>query len=307
MESKMKKEDPTGQKFNFLTYIEKDKERTKTNNWWFQCDCGNKKSIASAKVKSGHTKSCGCLKQPDLTGKKFGKYTFIRWDSVKNKMTYWLCRCDCGVEKVVDSSKVKSGHAKSCGCIRKEDLTGQKFNRYTFIQWDSVDKNGFAKWLCRCDCGVEKVVHASSVKSGKAKSCGCYQKEEAAKRCGKNSPSWNHNITDKERDENKKRNISPKSRKWLVKIFIRDNRTCQICGIINKNIQVHHIYSWHSHKNLRYVTSNGVTLCEQCHKEFHKIYTYKNNTRKQFNKFKKQKLKTEQNRITTYLYNRCHQ
>ena len=31
--------------------------------------------------------------------------------------------------------------------------------------------------------------------------------------------------------------------------------------------------------------TNGVTLCEDCHKEFHKIYGYGNNTEKQYEEF----------------------
>lgn len=51
----------------------------------------------------------------DLTGKRFGKFTVIARDSRKGA-TYWLCRCDCGNEKVVDGSMIRSGEAaKSCG------------------------------------------------------------------------------------------------------------------------------------------------------------------------------------------------
>lgn len=30
-------------------------------------------------------------------------------------------------------------------------------------------------WLCRCTCGNYKLIHASSLRSGRAKSCGCRQ------------------------------------------------------------------------------------------------------------------------------------
>lgn len=32
----------------------------------------------------------------------------------------WLCRCDCGKEKVLQGKLIKSGNTKSCGCLRDE-------------------------------------------------------------------------------------------------------------------------------------------------------------------------------------------
>lgn len=40
----------------------------------------------------------------------------------------------------------------------------------------SIIANAKGGWLCRCDCGTEKVVRAQALKSGSTKSCGCYQK-----------------------------------------------------------------------------------------------------------------------------------
>ena len=48
------------------------------------------------------------------------------------------------------------------------NITGQKFNMLTVLK--HVKGN---KWLCRCDCGTEKVMRNSDFKSGKSKSCGC--------------------------------------------------------------------------------------------------------------------------------------
>lgn len=43
---------------------------------------------------------------------------------------------------------------------------------------------------------------------------------------------------------------------------------CQSCGTKN-DIQAHHIKHWKDNKNERYVVSNGVTLCRQCHLNAH--------------------------------------
>lgn len=60
-----------------------------------------------------------------------------------------------------------------------KDLTGQRFGRLTVIRKGNTDtKAKTAKWLCRCDCGNEKVILARSLQTGKTQSCGCLQKEK---------------------------------------------------------------------------------------------------------------------------------
>lgn len=56
----------------------------------------------------------------------------------------------------------------------KLNLIGQRFGRWTVIE-PAENKNGLTMWLCRCDCGTEKTVRTSHLKSGRSKSCGCHQ------------------------------------------------------------------------------------------------------------------------------------
>lgn len=32
-------------------------------------------------------------------------------------VTFWICKCDCGNETIVQSSHLRSGHTQSCGCL----------------------------------------------------------------------------------------------------------------------------------------------------------------------------------------------
>lgn len=50
----------------------------------------------------------------DLTGKRFGKWLVLSISDKRQRL--WLCRCDCGTEKIVDGSSLKSGTSKSCRC-----------------------------------------------------------------------------------------------------------------------------------------------------------------------------------------------
>ena len=52
----------------------------------------------------------------DISGLKFGKLTALEIRG-KNKREYlWYCECDCGGNKVVPGSYLRTGHTTSCGC-----------------------------------------------------------------------------------------------------------------------------------------------------------------------------------------------
>ena len=38
----------------------------------------------------------------------------------KSNRIFWLCKCDCGKEIIVQGSNLQSGHTKSCGCFNRE-------------------------------------------------------------------------------------------------------------------------------------------------------------------------------------------
>lgn len=59
----------------------------------------------------------------DLIGQKFGRLTVLRFvDQTKFRHSRWLCKCDCGIEKIIVAYDLKNGHTKSCGCLQKEQL-----------------------------------------------------------------------------------------------------------------------------------------------------------------------------------------
>ncbi len=57
----------------------------------------------------------------DLTGNKYGRLTVVGLSDKKSgRKSFWVCKCDCGNEKLVRSDSLKSGDVKSCGCLKKE-------------------------------------------------------------------------------------------------------------------------------------------------------------------------------------------
>ncbi len=61
------------------------------------------------------------------------------------------------------------------------NLIGQKFGRLIVIQRMDNNKWGNLYWLCKCDCGNEKIVRGSSLQSSNTQSCGCFKIEKATK------------------------------------------------------------------------------------------------------------------------------
>ena len=59
-----------------------------------------------------------------LVGTKFSRLVVMGLSHSDGRgRPYVLCRCDCGAEKSVSLSHLRSGSIKSCGCIRKEQLS----------------------------------------------------------------------------------------------------------------------------------------------------------------------------------------
>lgn len=67
----------------------------------------------------------------DFIGKKFGRLTVIAFVSKdKSRKHMFLCKCDCGKEKVVSRNNLVTGTTKSCGCIKVE-LLKSKAKKYS--------------------------------------------------------------------------------------------------------------------------------------------------------------------------------
>lgn len=98
---------------------------------------------------------------------------------------------------------------------------------------------------------------------------------------GENNNKFNPNLTDEERWLKRKLYGKESYAKWRTSVFERDKYSCVLCGVKGK-INAHHKNSWDKHPNDRLNVENGVTLCVECHKDFHKKYGAGNNTKQQF-------------------------
>lgn len=142
--------DLTGREYeNFRVLRQGDGRFTKggqyKSTWICKCVCGREFEVDGEKIRCGKVYSCGCLRYANrdrfyenLVGKKFGRLTVIRRlepEEVQTEQYNWLCRCDCGNEVKASANKLKTGHTKSCGCLKKEfsigDITRTHGMRHT--------------------------------------------------------------------------------------------------------------------------------------------------------------------------------
>ncbi|MEE0478891.1 MAG: AP2 domain-containing protein [Acutalibacteraceae bacterium] len=60
------------------------------------------------------------------------------------------------------------------------DLTGLRFGRLYVVKRAERNIGSHSAWLCRCDCGSEKIIRGDHLRYGKTISCGCYENEARA-------------------------------------------------------------------------------------------------------------------------------
>lgn len=144
----------------------------------------------------------------------------------------------------------------------------------------------FSKVEYKCDgCGNIILVTPYQIKSQKHIFCSkeCFKNNIGEFYSGENNSNWNKNLTDEDRNDLRR---YPEYYEWRDSVFKKDNYTCQCCGSSKSGtLKSHHKDGYNWCIDRRTDILNGVTLCDDCHKLFHSIYGYGNNTEQQFNEF----------------------
>ena len=151
------------------------------------------------------------------------------------------------------------------------DLTGRLFGRLLVIN-RVRDKIG-VYYLCRCNCGNEKIVRASHLVSNKIQSCRCLNAEKTAKVNRYKSGEANFNLLYNTYIQNAKKrklifSISKEDFKGIVA------RNCFYCGTAPTN-STNHQRTFGAflsngvdrvNNNIGYETGNCVPCCTTCNK-----------------------------------------
>jgi len=118
--------------------------------------------------------------------------------------------------------------------MRVRNIKGERFGRFIVLERAPNRRLSSGQsvvfWKCRCDCGQIKEVRGTNLCNGNSKSCGCFHREEAARRVRErfiNSPKhsrvlWYY-----------KRNAKTRGVKWNLskeEFFKLIQEDCYFCG-----------------------------------------------------------------------------
>lgn len=120
-----------GKQFGMLTGLRRTDRKDPHNGWIWEwaCNCGSIVELPVKNVTSGRVKSCGCLAEKDITGKRFGRLVAIcPTEKRERRQIVWKFRCDCGQETEKPGYLVASGSIQSCGCLNRE-LSRERLRR----------------------------------------------------------------------------------------------------------------------------------------------------------------------------------
>jgi len=216
-------------------------------------------------------------------------------------------KCHCGNIEIM--TYINFLESKQCHQCNKQHVKDLKKLSIEFVKkqfllngcklLENVYINNHTLIKYRCECGNVDFITYNAFQYGER--CNKCKPERISKslkengnlkpKYGSDHPNWNSNLTDEERQKN--RDIL-ENEIWRKEVFERDNYTCQICEQHGKKLCAHHLDGYHWAIDKRFDVNNGITLCKDCHKEFHHIFGYKNNTEKQFILFKNNQINIKQ-------------
>jgi len=66
-----------------------------------------------------------------LTGERFNMLTVKGLAGMSGRRSLWHCRCDCGRDHTTYGNALRSGHTRSCGCLRVSKLVANNRARHS--------------------------------------------------------------------------------------------------------------------------------------------------------------------------------
>lgn len=95
---------------------------------------------------------------PIAIGQRFTRWLVISGAQKPGRQRVYLCRCDCGTEKLLPARSLNAGLSKSCGCLRDEL---SRYVRHGHARSNDTSKTYYiwAAMCVRCNCSSNKAFH----------------------------------------------------------------------------------------------------------------------------------------------------
>lgn len=193
-------------------------------------------------------------------------------------------RCKCGKEGLISWNNFSRGRrCYSCGLAARSakrrtpwSAIVERFSKlgFTLVSKPSDYRNGYTRLMYKCKRNHLTSGMWTNIQQGE----GCKLCSNLDMRGAKN-PRYRHDLSIEERLSSKRNSLTHIT--WSRDVYSRDSYSCLSCGS-NKQLRAHHLNSWNKFPLERFNVSNGITLCHDCHKNFHATYGVGNNTVAQF-------------------------
>jgi hypothetical protein len=165
------RENLIGKIFGKLKVIGQEPPIDQNRMWLCICECGNKTSVTTGNLNSENSQACGlCRSKIELlTGQKINRILVGKKVNSNN----YLCNCDCGNIRILDSNKIKNEGKKSCGCLRIRTSKNIKLiiNHLKFLK----EENNIFYFIC--DCGRKSNFTYNELSHNMGKHCECMNSE----------------------------------------------------------------------------------------------------------------------------------
>lgn len=263
------------------------------------CECGEISSISFDNFKKGkRCKQCGLNKLAEQFKHSYEYvYNYFKEHNCTllsteyiNDHTILNYICECKNKSKIRFADFQRG--KRCWECRNRKLGERDRLSYDFIKEEFENggctllsetyENAHQKLEYICENG--KISYITYDKFGQGERCSCSKCTTKKWEKFKGENHWNYDLNKTDDERILERNY-PEYKEWRKNVFVRDDYTCQVCGVKGGHINAHHMNGYHWAKDERIDINNGTTLCDDCHNDFHNIYGRFNNTKEQFEEY----------------------